>query len=40
MPNENPVLHSGGVQFEEEKGVNAIEGISYFQATKLNNEYF
>lgn len=29
----------GGLDFEEEKGMNAIEGISYFQATKVNKEY-
>ena len=30
----------GGLNFEEEKGMNAIEGISYFQATKIIKEYF
>ena len=28
-----------GLHFEEEKGMNAIEGISYFQATKIIKEY-
>ena len=43
MPNEHLVLYSGGgggVHFEEEKRMNAIEGISYFQATKIIKEYF
>lgn len=44
MSNEHLVLHSegggGGLNFEEEKGMNAIEGISYFQATKIIKEYF
>lgn len=43
MPNEHLVLHSGGgfiLKSEEEKGMNAIEGISYFQATKIIKEYF
>ena len=43
MPNEHLVLYSwggGGLHFEEEKGMNAIEGISYFQATKIIKEYF
>ena len=44
MPNEHLVLHSvggggEGLHFEEEKGMNAIEGISYFQATKIIKEY-
>ena len=43
MPNEHLVLQSwgggGGLHFEEEKGMNAIEGISYFQATKIIKEY-
>ena len=44
MPNEHLVLHSGGggggvLHFEEEKRMNAIEGISYFQATKIIKEY-
>ena len=30
----------GGLHFEDEKGMNAIEGISYFQATKIIKEYF
>ena len=30
----------GGLHFEVEKGMNAIEGISYFQATKIIKEYF
>ena len=37
------VLYSGGgggLHFEDEKGMNAIEGISYFQATKIIKEYF
>ena len=29
----------GGLHFEEEKRMNAIEGISYFQATKIIKEY-
>ena len=29
----------GGLHFEEEKGMNATEGISYFQATKIIKEY-
>ena len=42
MPNEHLVLYSGGggLHFEDEKGMNAIEGISYFQATKIIKEYF
>ena len=28
-----------GLHFEEEKRMNAIEGISYFQATKIIKEY-
>ena len=36
MLNEHLVLYSGGgLHFEDEKGMNAIEGISYFQATKI-----
>ena len=30
----------GRLHFEDEKGMNAIEGISYFQATKIIKEYF
>ena len=44
MPNEHRVLYSwgggGGLHFEDEKGMNATEGISYFQATKIIKEYF
>ena len=43
MPNEHLVLYSGGgggLHFEDEKGMNATEGISYFQATKIIKEYF
>ena len=34
------VYSGGGLHFEDEKGMNAIEGISYFQATKIIKEYF
>ena len=30
----------GGLHLEDETGMNAIEGISYFQATKIIKEYF
>ena len=33
------IVGGGGLHFEEEKGMNATEGISYFQATKIIKEY-
>ena len=34
------IVEGGGLHFEDEKGMNATEGISYFQATKIIKEYF